>query len=179
MLQKIKDSVTIQQLLDVLGVRVIGNRAICPLHQDTNPSFSFNNNKGLWNCFVCNKGGDIISLVMQIEQIDFKDALNWINDKFALGLTNKKPKRNYYLEALNENYQKLKDELKKEFNSNCEHYYDLMNMTRTQNYPYLFWTAKDFTFEILYHEKQEFIESKLKELENVRFKLRREYQTID
>lgn len=177
MLDKIKQRVSLQDLLDTLGVKVKGHTALCPLHQDTRASFGFNNKKGLWYCFVCNKGGDIATLVMETQGLDFKESLNWLNDTFSLGLTHKKPKRNYHLEALNENYQLLKSSLKQEFNDNCERYYELMQQTRTQNYPYLFWTAKDYTFEILYHEYQDSLESKLRELEDVRFKLRAEYQT--
>jgi DNA primase len=166
--QSVKDRVSIQDLFEVLGVRVKGHTASCPLHQDKTPSMGFN--KQLWYCFVCGVGGDVITLVEKTQDLPFKDALNWLNDKFSLGLTNEKPKRNYYLEALNENYQILKDTLLDEFNSNCERYYPIQWALYRNT---LLLTADDFTFAETYHQQQNFIESQLRELENARYKLRR------
>lgn len=167
LVDEIKQRVTMRDLLDCLGVKVKGHTACCPLHQDTTPSLSFNDKTGLWYCFVCGVGGDVVELVMKLESISFQEALTWLNDKFSLGLTNKKPKRNYYLEALNENYQAFKDSFNLEFNQNCLRYYDLM---QTPNY---LWTKDDYLFELIYHDKMDLIEKKLRELEDVRFKLRR------
>lgn len=173
MLQQVKERVSVLELLEVLGVRVKGKTACCPLHPDKTPSFSFNR-KGQWYCFVCGVGGDICTLVMKSQGLSFKDSLTWLNDRFSLGLTNKKPKRNFYLEAINENYKAFKDDLNQEFDENCRRAYELFDQSRGRHYPYLFWTAKDYTFELTYNDRQDKIESQLRELENARFKLRRE-----
>lgn len=170
--ESIKAQVSIRDLFDYYGIKVKGRTALCPLHPDKRPSMSFKDT-GLWYCFVCGVGGDIIKLVMLVENLTFKESLHWLNDKFSLGLTDEKPKKNYYLEALNENYQTLKDCFNKEFNDNCENHYRLMELSRGMNYPYLFWEKNDFNFEMQYDKKQNFIEAKLRELENARFKLRR------
>ncbi len=34
----------------------------CPLHNDNNPSLSVNPEKGLWRCFPCGVGGDVVRL---------------------------------------------------------------------------------------------------------------------
>ncbi len=41
--------------------------ALCPFHEDTNPSFhvSQKDNIWLWHCFGCNQGGTIIDYVIQ------------------------------------------------------------------------------------------------------------------
>lgn len=167
MLEQIKAKVKLSDLFDVLGVRVRGRHASCPLHDDKRPSMSFNDNTGLWYCFVCSVGGDMVTLVMETQGLKFKESLVWINEKFSLGINNQKAKKNHYLEALNENYQILKDCLNQEFDQNCERHYRLMKE------PEYLWDADDYTFEYLYHDKQDFIETKLRELENARYKLRR------
>lgn len=53
------------------GSRHIGR---CPIHQDKTPSFvCFPNNT--FHCFGCQKGGDVIALLMAVEGIDFKTAV--------------------------------------------------------------------------------------------------------
>lgn len=167
MLEKIKARVKLSDLFDVLGVRVKGRHASCPLHEDRTPSLSFKDNEGLWYCFVCGVGGDVVNLVMESQGLSFKESLAWLNDKFSLGLTSKKPKRNFYLESLNENYQALRDSFLIEFDENCERHYELMKT------PEYLWSSDDYLFEYQYDEKQNLIEQKLRELENARYKLRR------
>jgi len=50
----------------------------CPFHADKHPSMHVNTNKGKWACYVCNKGGDAISFVMEKENCTFPEALNLI-----------------------------------------------------------------------------------------------------
>ena len=46
----------------------------CPFHKDDTPSFVVSREKGLWHCFGCGEGGDIISFLMKIEKISFVKA---------------------------------------------------------------------------------------------------------
>ena len=46
----------------------------CPFHKDDTPSFVVDPEKGLWHCFGCGEGGDIVSFLMKIERISFVDA---------------------------------------------------------------------------------------------------------
>jgi hypothetical protein len=48
---------------------------ICPLHRDSNPSLSVDHERGLWHCFGCGKGGDVISLYMELHGVGFVDAV--------------------------------------------------------------------------------------------------------
>jgi len=47
----------------------------CPFHDDKHPSFSVNEDKGLFHCFGCQESGDVIDFVMKIEGVSFIDAL--------------------------------------------------------------------------------------------------------
>lgn len=46
----------------------------CPFHKDDTPSFVVSGEKGLWHCFGCGEGGDIIGFLMKIERISFVEA---------------------------------------------------------------------------------------------------------
>jgi hypothetical protein len=68
-------------ILDVIGKRIelrrIGQRwwGLCPFHSEKTPSFTVNEEKGLFHCFACGAGGDVIRFVELAEQTDFKGAL--------------------------------------------------------------------------------------------------------
>ena len=46
----------------------------CPFHKDDTPSFVVSGEKGLWHCFGCGEGGDVIGFLMKIERISFVEA---------------------------------------------------------------------------------------------------------
>lgn len=49
----------------------------CPLgtHQDTQASFSFNPDRGMYNCFACGASGDIFKLTMEMDAVSFARAV--------------------------------------------------------------------------------------------------------
>jgi len=46
----------------------------CPFHKDDTPSFVVSAEKGLWHCFGCGEGGDVVAFLMKIERISFFEA---------------------------------------------------------------------------------------------------------
>jgi len=48
---------------------------LCPFHKEKTPSFSVNPELGLFKCFGCGEGGDVIKFIEKIEGIDFAKAL--------------------------------------------------------------------------------------------------------
>ena len=49
--------------------------ALCPFHDDSNPSMHISPEKRLFKCFVCGTGGSAISFVQKYEHISFFDAM--------------------------------------------------------------------------------------------------------
>jgi DNA primase len=58
-----------------VGRRWVG---LCPFHAEKSPSFSVNKEEGLWYCFGCQKSGDAITFVREIEHLDFVGAVEWL-----------------------------------------------------------------------------------------------------
>lgn len=48
---------------------------LCPFHNEKTPSFNVLEDKGIFKCFGCGKGGDVFSFVMQMEALTFPEAL--------------------------------------------------------------------------------------------------------
>src|SRR5690554_4442452 len=58
--------------------------ACCPFHNEKSPSFSVAPNKGIYKCFGCGAGGDAIQFVMDIEGINYVDALKYLANKYGI-----------------------------------------------------------------------------------------------
>ena len=50
-------------------------RAVCPFHNDTNPSLQISQTKQIYKCFVCQAGGNAISFVAEYEKISYVEAI--------------------------------------------------------------------------------------------------------
>jgi DNA primase len=50
-------------------------KGLCPFHGEKTPSFYVHPGKGIYKCFGCGVGGDVISFVMQLEGWSFSEAL--------------------------------------------------------------------------------------------------------
>src|SRR5437868_13726217 len=65
------------------GARLVGR---CPFHEERTPSFSVNPGLGLYHCFGCHKGGDVIRFVEETQGVDFAGAIEWLADRFRVPL---------------------------------------------------------------------------------------------
>ncbi|MCD6436483.1 MAG: DNA primase, partial [Clostridiales bacterium] len=61
-------------------------KALCPFHSEKTPSFVVSEEKQIFHCFGCGASGSAISFVMQIENLDFIDAIEQIGDRYGLNL---------------------------------------------------------------------------------------------
>ena len=82
-------------IVDVVGkyltLKRTGNRytGLCPFHNEKTPSFSVTPDSNLFYCFGCHKGGTIFDFIMEIENMDFPEALKYLADKAGVQLEDK------------------------------------------------------------------------------------------
>ncbi len=50
-------------------------QGLCPFHAEKSPSFSINAEEGLYYCFGCGVGGDVITFVREVEHLEFAEAV--------------------------------------------------------------------------------------------------------
>jgi DNA primase len=69
-------------IADIIGEHVQlrnaggGNlKGICPFHDEKSPSLSVSPSRGLYHCFGCSAGGDVIRFIQTIENLDFTEAV--------------------------------------------------------------------------------------------------------
>lgn len=58
---------------------------LCPLHSDHKPSFLLDDNKGLFYCYGCGRGGDVIRFVELYHQTTFPEALALLHSSYGVG----------------------------------------------------------------------------------------------
>ncbi len=79
-------------IVDVIGeyVRLTKGGAnwkgLCPFHSEKSPSFMVNEEKQIFHCFGCTKGGDVFTFVQEIESMEFREVLKLLAEKAGVQL---------------------------------------------------------------------------------------------
>lgn len=90
-LEYIKEKVSIEEVVETITGEVPENgKILCPNreHDDTDPSFSIEDQVG--HCFSCDYSGNLFKVVMELKEINFLEAVNWIVKEFSITLPDKK-----------------------------------------------------------------------------------------
>ncbi len=59
---------------------------LCPFHNEKSPSFSVSQDKQMYYCFGCGKGGNVITFLMDYENYSFQEALKALGDRAGVKL---------------------------------------------------------------------------------------------
>ncbi len=83
------------QIVEVIGDFVALKRrganymACCPFHHEKTPSFSVSPTKGIYKCFGCGKAGNVVSFIMEHEQLAYVEALKYLGRKYSIEVVDK------------------------------------------------------------------------------------------
>ena len=86
------DKVRNLSAIDVIGDRVLlkrkGNHSfgLCPFHDEKTPSFAVNEGKNLYYCYGCQRGGDVIHFVEEIDSLSFAEAVLSLADRHGISV---------------------------------------------------------------------------------------------
>lgn len=56
----------------------------CPFHKEKTPSFKVSPAKGIFKCFGCNEGGNVIHFAMKYRSMNFPQAVEYLADKYNI-----------------------------------------------------------------------------------------------
>ena len=59
---------------------------LCPFHSEKTPSMVVYNDSQSFYCFGCGAGGDVISFIMRIENLDYVEAVRFLSERVGLQL---------------------------------------------------------------------------------------------
>ena len=68
---------------------------LCPFHREKSPSFCVSIDKQIFKCFGCSEGGNVITFIMKIENIDFWEAVEMLAERANIDTTRYEV-NNYY-----------------------------------------------------------------------------------
>ena len=60
---------------------------LCPFHREKTPSFSVSMDKQIFKCFGCSEGGNVISFIMKLENLDFWDSVEFLAERAHIDLS--------------------------------------------------------------------------------------------
>lgn len=59
---------------------------LCPFHNEKSPSFSVSAENGYFHCFGCGAGGDVITFIKRIENLDYIDAVKFLAQRAGMAV---------------------------------------------------------------------------------------------
>ncbi|HPP93698.1 MAG TPA: DNA primase, partial [Bacteroidales bacterium] len=95
------DHLTIQRILDAAQIveviqefvhlkkRGVNYLGLCPFHNEKTPSFTVSPSKGIFKCFGCGKGGNVVNFIMEHEHLSYPEALKYLARKYNIEVEEK------------------------------------------------------------------------------------------
>ena len=118
-------------IVDVVSEQVVlkkrGNSywGLCPFHKDKNPSFCVTPSMGIYKCFSCGEGGDAIKFIMKTKNMEFREVIEELAEKFGLELP-----KSHKSDGL---YRELKEQILNATAIAAEIYHDFLLREKADN----------------------------------------------
>ena len=90
---EVKQRLSIRQVAEHYGFEPNRSGYIqCPFHHEKTASLMLYNDPGRgWHCYGCGRGGSVVDFVMELFEINFRQAVLRLNEDFGLGLVGVRP----------------------------------------------------------------------------------------
>lgn len=139
-IEKILDAAHIEDVVgEFLTLRKSGTiyRALCPFHQEKTPSFTVTPHRNMFYCFGCHKGGNVITFLMDHENMTYPEAVKWLGRKYGIEVEERE-------ETIDEKQNRLKKESLLIVNAAVhKHYRELfLSYKPARDYAYHRWGQK-------------------------------------
>ncbi len=78
---------------DYVSLRKAGAnfQGLCPFHGEKTPSFNVNPARGIFHCFGCGIGGNVLTFIMKIEGLAFPEAVRFLAKRVGLEIEERPP----------------------------------------------------------------------------------------
>ncbi len=94
-------------------------KGCCPFHNEKTPSFTVSPAKGIYKCFGCGKGGNVIGFVMDHQRLSYPEAIRYLAKELHIEIVDHKPtEEEEKKEQLKEQLYRLNDLAQEWFRSN-------------------------------------------------------------
>jgi len=87
--KQLKEQISIAEVVgEFVRLKKSGSNhmGLCPFHAERSPSFSVSEKRGIYHCFGCQRGGDAISFIQEIQGVSFHESVRILASKFNLKL---------------------------------------------------------------------------------------------
>jgi len=91
-IERIIDAAEIVEVIQefvTLRKRGVNYMGLCPFHNEKTPSFSVSASKGIYKCFGCGKGGNVVNFIMEHEHLSYPEALKFLAKKYNIEVVEK------------------------------------------------------------------------------------------
>lgn len=80
---------------------------LCPFHDENSPSFSVNEDRQLFKCFGCGKGGNVFTFMMELENLTYPEAILKVADMSGIEISDQYKQSNSQKPKMNSTETKL------------------------------------------------------------------------
>jgi DNA primase len=94
-IERVREAVDVIEVIgEIVDLKKVGRswRGLCPFHTEKTPSFYVDPEKGVYHCFGCGASGNIFRFVMEMEKVDFPEAVIKLAKRYNIPIPEKKPK---------------------------------------------------------------------------------------
>lgn len=88
-INEIREKASIREVVsDFVSLKKAGKNylGLCPFHSERTPSFTVNEEKGIFHCFGCGVGGNVFNFLMRTGQLSFPEAVKNLAQRYGVAL---------------------------------------------------------------------------------------------